>query len=81
MLPGTTEQGGVAARVEQLGAGIRLTDTTATAIREAVEQMLHTAEYRKNAESIAESFKKCSGVHGAADKILSVCSQNSSRQK
>lgn len=81
MLPGTTEQGGVATRVEQLGAGIRLTDTTATAIREAFEQVLHTAQYRKNAESIAESFKKCSGVHGAADKILSVCSQNSSRHK
>ena len=81
MLPGTTEQGGVAARVEQLGAGIRLTSTSAAAIREAVEQVLHTPEYRKNAESIAESFKKCSGVQGAADKILSVCSQNSSRQK
>ena len=73
MLPKTSEQGGVAARVEQLGAGVRLEKTTPKAIREAVENVLKNTAYRQNAGHIAEGFKNCTGAKGAADKIESCC--------
>jgi MGT family glycosyltransferase len=75
MLPGTPEQGGVATRVEQLGAGLRLSGTDASDIRSAVDQVLNTPSYREHAARISDGFKHCSGAKGAADKILSVCTQ------
>lgn len=75
MLPQTPEQGGVAARVAQLGAGILLKKTTPAAIRGALEQVMNSPDYRQNAEKIAEGFRKCSGPRGAAEKILSVCKE------
>ena len=73
MLPKTTEQGGVAARVEQLGAGIILKKTSPAAIREAIQTVLTDSQYRKNAAKIAESFRSCPGAKGAADKIERCC--------
>lgn len=75
MHPQTSEQGAVATRTEQLGAGIRLTETSPSAIREAVEKVLSEPSYRENAGKISESFRHCSGAKGAADKILSVCTK------
>lgn len=72
MLPQTSEQGGVATRVEQLGAGLRLKKTSAKAIEEAVRTVLADPQYRKNAMAIAEGFRQCSGPKGGADKILQV---------
>ena len=76
MLPQTSEQGGVAARVEQVGAGRKLEKADAKAIFEAVEMVLQDASYKKSAATIAEGFRRCAGAKAAADKILSVC-QNS----
>ena len=73
MLPQTSEQGGVAERVLQLGAGVKLKKTDIMSIRSAVETIFVDATYRENAEKIAEGFKCCSGAKGAADKIISVC--------
>jgi len=73
MLPQTPEQGGVATRVAQLGAGMKLEKTDADAILEAVEVVLKDASYQKNAAAIAEGFKRCTGAKGAANKILTVC--------
>lgn len=70
MYPQTAEQGGVAARVEQLGAGIKLTKNNAAAIRNAIEQVFAEASYYGSAAEISRGFKSCSGVSGAADKIL-----------
>lgn len=72
MYPQTSEQGGVATRVEQVGAGIKLQKITAPAIREAVEKVLSDINYKASAAKIAEGFQKCSGASGAADKILKV---------
>lgn len=72
MLPKTKEQSGVAQRVQQLGAGILLEETTPQAIRKAVETVFHVPQYRENAQRIAESFQSCSGAKGAADKIEEV---------
>lgn len=70
MYPQTSEQGGVATRVLQLGAGIRLEKTSPLAIREAVKQVLEDSSYREHAKMISEGFQKCAGAKGAADKIL-----------
>lgn len=73
MLPQTTEQGGVAERVSQLGAGMKLEKKDATSILNAVDTVLANKSYQENAATIAEGFKRCTGAKGAADKILSVC--------
>ena len=73
MVPQTSEQGGVSERVNKLGAGIRLDKTDAPSILEAINEIFMDSTYQQNAASISESFKRCSGAKGAADKILQVC--------
>lgn len=73
MYPRTAEQGGVAARVRQLGAGEYLRKNSAPAIREAVEQVMGSAVYRQKAADIAAGFRNCGGAGAAAEKILQVC--------
>ena len=73
MLPQTAEQGAVATRTEQLGAGMKLQKTEPSEIRKAVDLILKEETYRKAAEEISRGFRACSGAKGAADKILHVC--------
>ncbi len=73
--PQTSEQAGVATRVEQLGAGIRLKKVSAESIKEAVENVMNTPSYRENAIAISNGFKNCSGATGAADKIEKLCNK------
>lgn len=73
MLPQTPEQSGVATRVEQVGAGIRLKKNNAASILDAVNTVLSEPSYKDNATAISGGFKACSSAKGAADKILSVC--------
>lgn len=73
MLPQTSEQGGVAERVSQLGAGIKLKKMDATSLLHAVNNVFATPSYKEQATVISEGFKRCPGAKGAADKILSVC--------
>lgn len=73
MFPQTAEQGGVAARVAQLGAGVMLEKTDAASIRAAVDAVLADAAFRRSAEAFRDSFRRCGGAKAAADKILSVC--------
>ncbi len=73
MLPQTSEQGGVAERVYQLGAGIKLDKSDASSILNAIDKIFADSSYKQNAEDIAKGFKRCSGAKGAADKILQVC--------
>ena len=75
MLPQTSEQGGVAARVEQLGAGVLLKKTTPGAILAATSEVLNQPAYRKQAREIGANLRLCSGAAGAADKILSLIAQ------
>ena len=69
LFPQTTEQGGVANRVEELGAGKRLADSRAETIRQTVDAVLSNGSYREKAVEIGDSFRNCSGVAGAADLI------------
>ena len=73
MLPQTAEQAGVAERVCQLGAGIKLDKSDASSILDAVHKLWEDSTYQQNARKLADGFKRCSGAKGAADKILQVC--------
>ncbi len=75
MLPQTAEQNGVCERVLQLGAGIKLHQTSPTNILDSVHQILTDISYQKNARKISEGFQRCSGAKGAADKIIQVCNE------
>lgn len=76
MYPQTGEQGGVANRVEQLHAGLRLKKNTVDAIRTSVEAVLNNKVYAEKAAEISDGFKRCSGAKAAADKILEMCGNN-----
>ena len=73
MLPQTSEQKGVAERVSQLGAGIKLDKSDGTSVLSAINKILSVDTYKQNAKKIAEGFKNSSGAKGAADKIIQVC--------
>jgi len=72
MIPQTAEQSGVAQRVSELGAGIRIEKTDLGSIRKAMEEIFSGGKYKENAEKISEGFRRCSGAKGAADKIEEV---------
>ncbi len=65
LFPQTAEQGAVARRIEELGAGIRLKSTSEEDILQALESVLHNPIYRDNAIKISESFHSCGGVSEA----------------
>ena len=73
MLPQTSEQGGVAERVYQLGAGIKLGKSDAASILSVIHSILADSTYRQNANAVAAGFRRCPGAKGAADKIMQVC--------
>lgn len=73
MYPQTTEQGGVAERIRQLGAGLMLKDVSPRGIRAAAEELLAGNAYKQSAEAVAAGFRACPGGKGAADKILEMC--------
>ncbi len=72
MLPQTAEQAGVAERVYQLGAGIKLDKSDASFILDAINKIFAEDTYGKNAMTISNGFKRCPGAKGAADKIIQV---------
>ncbi len=72
MFPQTTEQGGVARRVSDLGAGVYLQKNSAEAIAQAVNTVLGDTKYKSNAIKISEGFKKSGGTKEAVDSILKV---------
>lgn len=73
MLPQTSEQGGVAKRVYQLGAGIKLDKSDASSILDAINKTIIDSTYKQNAAALSQGFKRCPGAKGAADKIMQVC--------
>ena len=73
MLPQTKEQKGVAERVSQLGAGMKLDKLDGASVLSAINKIISDSTYKQNAEKIAEGFKNSSGAKGAADKIIQVC--------
>ncbi len=73
MLPQTSEQKGVAERVSQLGAGIKLDKSDGALVLSAINKIFSDSTYKQNAVKISDGFKNCLGAKGAADKIIQVC--------
>ena len=65
LFPQTPEQGAVAKRVEELGAGVRLRSVSKEDILRALDSVLNDAAYKENAAKISESFHSCGGASEA----------------
>ena len=61
LFPQTPEQGAVAKRTEELGAGIRLKSVSEKDILTSLKTVLNDPEYKNNAVKISESFHACGG--------------------
>jgi len=62
LFPQTPEQGAVAKRTEELGAGVRLRSTSKSDIAAALHAVLNEPKYRENASKVSDSFRACGGV-------------------
>ncbi|MDQ0231863.1 macrolide family glycosyltransferase [Metabacillus malikii] len=71
LYPLHSEQGAVAARAAELGAGIRLTSTKPKHLKHAVDEILLDKSYEENAKKLSESFHRAGGAKLAAKVIIS----------
>lgn len=72
MLPQTPEQGAVAARTKELGAGELLVSGEKSEIITAIEKVLNHSEYKEAAISISKSFKESGGAVRAREYLESL---------
>ena len=73
LFPQTPEQGAVARRTQELGAGIRLSSASEDDILSAVRRVLDEPAYKENAERISDSFHACGGAAEARAFLESIC--------
>lgn len=62
LFPQTPEQGAVAKRVQELGAGAMLPSVAESDILHVVEQVLGNPAYKVHATAISDSFRACGGA-------------------
>ncbi len=67
LFPQTPEQGAVAKRVEELGAGIRLLSAQKEDILAAVNKAFADDQYKSAAKKISNGFKRCGGAKAARE--------------
>ena len=72
LFPQTPEQGAVARRVEELGAGVRLKSISEADILQSLESVLNVPKYKENAIKISDSFRACGGTHEAKAFLESI---------
>lgn len=72
MLPQTSEQGAVALRAKELGAGVQLPSESVADIRQAINEVLHNKKYKEAAIQISNSFKESGGVEEAKEFLESI---------
>ena len=65
LFPQTPEQGAVAKRTEELGAGVMLKSISEEDIMDALTKVLFEPSYKSNADLISDSFHACGGVKEA----------------
>ena len=78
LFPQTPEQGAVAKRAEELGAGVRLQSISGEDIMQALKQILTDPVYKENAAKISESFRSCGGAAEARVFLEDICKKKSS---
>ena len=69
MLPQTPEQGAVARRVEELGAGKKLKSGSKEEILQVIETVLSDGRYKAAASEISAGFKKSGGAKAAKEYL------------
>ena len=62
LFPQTPEQGAVAKRAEELGAGVMLKSISEDDVMQALRTVLFEPRYRESASRISDSFRACGGV-------------------
>ena len=62
LFPQTPEQGAVAKRAEELGAGVMLKSISEDDVMQALRTVLFEPRYRDSASRISDSFRACGGV-------------------
>lgn len=72
LFPQTPEQGAVARRVEELGAGVRLKSISQADILQSLESVLNAPNYKDNAIKISDSFRACGGAREAKAFLESI---------
>ena len=65
LFPQTSEQGAVAKRVEELGAGVRLKSISGEDVLDALSKVINDPQFKTEAERVSESFKACGGTEEA----------------
>ena len=75
LFPQTPEQGAVARRVEELGAGTRLDSISEESIMESLNKVLFDPAYKENAVRISDSFKACGGAQEARAFLEAIIDQ------
>ena len=72
IFPQTPEQGAVAKRTEELGAGVMLRSISEEDILRALRAVLFEPKYKESASGISDSFRACGGVTEARAFLESV---------
>ena len=67
LFPQTPEQGAVAKRAEELGAGVMLKSISEEDVMKAVTEVLTDPAYKENASKISDSFHACGGAAEARE--------------
>ncbi len=74
LFPQTPEQGAVATRVAELGAGLKLNSISKEKILNAINEVLNNSVYKENVVNISKSFKLCGGAKEARSFLESIIS-------
>ena len=72
LFPQTPEQGAVAKRTEELGAGVMLRSISEDDILTSLRKALYEPSYKANAVKISESFRACGGAKEAVEFLEKV---------
>ena len=72
LFPQTPEQGAVAKRAEELGAGVMLRSISEEDVLQALRAVLFEPQYRENASGISDSFRACGGAAEARAFLESI---------
>ena len=72
LFPQTPEQGAVAKRAEELGAGVMLKSISEDDVMQALRTVLFEPRYRESASRISDSFRSCGGVTEARAFLESI---------
>ncbi len=72
LFPQTPEQGAVAKRVEELGAGVMLRSISEEDVMQALRTVLFEPQYRDSASRISDSFHACGGAAEARAFLESI---------